>query len=138
MDAFLSNKHNQSCSKSPHQNGVTLNKEILPVARKTYVPHISPARAVIICHMHKSNRCFCTSLGMLGEINFQSKFCLKVSIFLFENCLGTKRRSKVTGTYRKCGAGQQKSSVINLIQKHLAMWLFIDTMRPSTKNFQIS
>ena len=78
--AFLPNKHNQSCSKSLHQNGATLieQTEILLVARKTYSNFsCQTARTVTNSDMHKSNSGFCTSLNTLGEINFQSKLCLK-------------------------------------------------------------
>ena len=79
--AFLQNKHNQSCSKSLHQNVATLieQTDILLVARKTY-SHFScqTARTVTNSDMHKSDSGFCTSLDTLGKINFQSKLCLKI------------------------------------------------------------
>ena len=79
--AFLPNKHNQSCSKSLHQNvkwGDFDWTEILLVARKTYSNFSCQiSRTVTNSDMHKSNSGFCTSLNTLGEINFQSKLCLK-------------------------------------------------------------
>ena len=78
--AFLPKKHNQSCSKSLHQNGAALieQTEILLVARKAYSNFsCQTARTVTNFDMHKSNSSFCTFLNTLGEINFQSKLCLK-------------------------------------------------------------
>ena len=80
VHAFLPNKHNQSCLKSLHQNGATLieQTEILLVARKTYSNFsCQTARIVTDSDMRKSNSGFCTFLNTLGEINFQSKLCLK-------------------------------------------------------------
>ena len=70
------------------------------VPRKTYL-NFSCQNST---NMHKSDSGFCTSLSTLGEINFWSKHHLKTStnqIFLFKNCLGKKRRSKVAETFRK-------------------------------------
>ena len=114
---FLSNKGSKS-SKSPHQNGETLNKEILWLEK---LIQISAARTVTICDMHKPNRCFCISLDSLGEINFRPKLLLKKSKFLHENCrFGKKGRSKVVGIFRKFGewrvetfSGQSKTQTLS-------------------------
>ena len=83
VHAFLSNKHNQSYSKLPHENRATLNKERYHGWKN--LPQISSARTVTICDMNRSNRCFCVSLDMLGEINFWSKLHLKASnLFLWK------------------------------------------------------
>ena len=85
------------------------------VARKIF-----PARTVTICDMHKSNSGFCTSLDMLGEINFQLKLFLKTSFFLFENCcLGKKIRVKVMGTFRWLVGSRNLQLMTDLKQKHL-------------------
>ena len=38
---------------------------------------VSPARTVTIYDMRKSNKCFCATLDLLGENNFQSRLRLK-------------------------------------------------------------
>ena len=90
VHAFLSNKHYQSCSKSPHKKRTKGN------FRPEKLIQISPARTVTICAMHKSDNCFCTSLDTLGEINFRSKLHLKTSNFFVWKLL-FRQKNKVKG-----------------------------------------
>ena len=123
--AFLSNKCNQSCSKLPHQNGVTLNKERF--CGYKHLPLISSNRyfSVNICDKHKSKRCFWLSFDMLGEINFQPKLRLKASNFFVWKLL-SRQKKKVEGVVRhleNLGGQGQKPSVTDLSRKDLATWL---------------
>ena len=78
-----------------------------------------------LCHMDKSDRCFCISLDMLGEINFnqnRSKLRLKASNYLFENCRKRKKKKegrRLFGHLENLGDGEQKLSVTDLKHKHL-------------------
>ena len=61
------------------------------------------------------SRCFCASLDMLGENRFQSKLCLKTSIFLFANYIsGKKVGLSLWRHFRNFGGVEQKPSVTNL------------------------
>ena len=73
---FLSNKPNQSCSRSLHKNGPLWAKRDSMAIEKPI--QISPARTVKICDMHKSNSGFCTSQPRHVERNnSQLKLFLK-------------------------------------------------------------
>ena len=97
--AFLSNNHNQSCSKSPHQYGATLKKRQFCGQKKLSL--ISLARTVTICDMYKSIRMF---------LHIPVSKC---QFFSFENyCLGKKTRAKIVGTFKKFwGWGTETFSV---------------------------
>ena len=121
INSLLSDKHNQTCSKSPHQYRLTLNK--MKFFCKKKLIQVSPARTVTICGMHKSNRCFCIFLDLLGDNNFwYQSFISKYEIFSFQNCcLGEKRRSKVVKTFQKFL--ETETFLTNLKHKHLVTWL---------------
>ena len=119
---FLSNKCNQSCSKlfKPFWWGDFEQREILWLKTLTLnFPQIFTIRAVNICDKHKSKRCFWVSLDMLGEINFQSKLCLRAShYFVWKLLSRQKKKVKCCGTFRKVlGSGTEKPSVTDLSHK---------------------
>lgn len=78
---FLSNKHNQSCSYSCPIN-MTFNKDssLNFVVRKLYSNFSHQYSNSQSVTNNKSNM-FCTSVGLLGENTFRSKFCLKAFNF---------------------------------------------------------
>ena len=101
--AFLSTKRNQSCSKSPHQNGRLWTKWGF-VARKTYFrfPKIIPVRTVNVCDIRKPSRCFWVSLDVLGEINFRPKLRLRASNFsVWKLLFRQKKKVKGRGDIKK-------------------------------------
>ena len=124
--AFLSNKHNQSCSKSLHQNGATLNKERFYGQIEKLI-QISPARTVTICDMHKSNSGFCTSLDTLAEVNLRLKLFLKTSNFFVWRLLFFRQKKKFEGRWdieEILGVGSRNFQwLANLKHKHLVTWL---------------
>ena len=77
--AFLSNKHNQSCSELPHQNGASLNKDF--VGRKTYLKFLLPEQ--YLWHAQIKQMFLRISLDMLREINFISIKASSQSINFF-------------------------------------------------------
>ena len=59
---------------------------------------ISPTRTVTIYDTRKSNKCFCATLGLLGENNFWSKLRLKTAnSFVWKLHFRLKKKKKVVG-----------------------------------------
>ena len=112
VHAYLSNKHNHSCSNLPHQYWGNFEEKAILLLEKTYFNF--SARKVTTSDMIKLNRCFCIFQDMLGRNNFRlnKAWSLNINFFSFENCpLGKKYDQRLWRHF--------KNLVGNLKYKHL-------------------